>query len=235
MELLLLGVLLLCSLGVIFFTRGVFSRDLTLALKRVAQQEQGLQEKADILEQRLGQLERDYQAKLRRAEAEAERIAQEAKQQAMNIRTVAIEEAKHRARQLLLEAEQGKVQLKSDLSRELNGRLVQRACESLRALLPPDQLAALHAVLMKQVLEALKQVDARSLGAPVERVDVVTAHPMGSAESLHLKQWAAASAGAGVPIQVEEDPALVAGCIVRAGQAVIDGSLANQLTQRNHQ
>ncbi len=232
MELMLLGILLLCSLGVIFFARGIFSRDLTLALKRVTQQEQELQEKADILEQRLGQMERDYQAKLKRAELEAERISREAKNQAMNIRTAAIEEAKHRARQLLLEVEQGKVQLKSDLARELNGQVIQRACESLRALLPPDQLTALHAALMKQVLEALKQVETRSLGVAVERIDVVTAHPLASAESTRLAQWAAASVGADVPVHVEDDPALVAGCVVRVGATVVDGSLANRLAQR---
>ena len=60
MELLGLGALVLgIVVLVIFFTRGVFSRDLTQAMKRVTQREEELQEKADILEQRLGQMERE--------------------------------------------------------------------------------------------------------------------------------------------------------------------------------
>lgn len=233
MELVGLGILLLGVLGiVIFFARGVFSRDLTSALKRVTQQEQALQEKADILEQRLNQMEREYQAKLKRADTEAERLVQEAKNQAMNVRTAAIEEAKHRARQLLLEAEQGKVQLKVDVTRELNGKVVHRACEVLRAFLPPEQLSMLHGMLMKELLDALKRLDTTTFRATVDRVEVMSAQSIDSADSLRLAQWAAAAVGAEVPIRVETDPALVAGCVVRVGPTIVDGSLANRLQRQ---
>ena len=149
MELLGLGILLIVGLGlvliiVIMFTRGIFARDLTRALKRVEQQEQELQEKAEALGARINQMEREYQIKLNRAQDEADRVVQEAKQQALNIRTAAIEEAKHRARQLLLEAEQGKTQWKTEAMKELNGQAIHRACASLRELLPQEAAAALH-------------------------------------------------------------------------------------------
>lgn len=227
MGVLVLGIVVL----VIFFTRGVFSRDLTQAMRRVTQREEELQEKADILEQRLGQMEREYQAKLKRAETEASQFIQEAKQQAMNIRTAAVEEAKHRARQLLLEAEQGKAQLKTELARELGAHAVHHTCETLRALLTPEQLSALHSQLVRELLEALKRVDVRALHLTADKVEVVTAQPLDSAESLRLTQWAAASVGSDVPIKVSTDSNLVAGCIVRAGATVVDNSLANRLTR----
>ncbi len=234
MELVGLAVLLIFALvTVIFLTRGVFSRDLTRALKRVNQQEQELQEKADILEQRLGQMEREYQVKLKRAEAEAERIVQEAKSQAMNIRTAGIEEAKHRARQLLLEAEQGRAQLKMDAARELNAKAVQRACELLRGLLPPEDLVALHSLLTKELLEALTQVDPKPFRTSVERVEVMTAQPLGTEESERLTRWVAASLGSEMPVQIQTDPALVAGCLVRIGPTIVDNTLANRLGQRS--
>lgn len=230
MELLGLGFFLAFALGiVIFLTRGVFARDLTQALKRVSQQELELQEKADVLEQRLGQMERDYQVRLKRAEVEAERILQEAKTHAMNVRTAAIEEAKHRARQLFLEAEQGKTKLRSDVSRELDGQATRAACASLRALLAPEQLAVLHERLIKELLEALRGVDPRARGTVAERVEVVTAHPLASAETLRLTQWAAGSVGADVPIAATVDPELVAGGLVKVGATVVDNSLANRL------
>jgi F0F1-type ATP synthase delta subunit len=231
MELLGLGVLLVFALvTVIFLTRGVFSRDLTRALKRVNQQEQALQEKADVLEQRLSQMERDYQAKLKRGDAEAERLIEEAKQQAVNIRTAAIEEAKHRARQLLLEAGQDRAQLRLELAREMDGKIVQRACESLQRLLPPQELSALHGSLTRELLEALARIDAAPLRQQgVERVEVRTAQPLPAEASQRLSAWAAASLGAGVPVHVETDPALVAGCIVRIGPTIVDNSLASRL------
>jgi F0F1-type ATP synthase delta subunit len=233
MELLGLGFFLAFALGVvIFLTRGLFARDLTAALKRVGQREQELQEKADILEQRLGQMEREYQAKLKRGDAEAERVIHEAKTHAMNIRTAAIEEAKHRARELFLEAEQGKTKLRADVTRELNGQAARAACESLRALLTAEQLDAIHAQLLKELLEALKGMDLRARGVAAERVEVVTAQPLASADTLRLTQWAAGSVGSDVPIASSVDPALVAGGVVKVGPTVVDNSLANRLARR---
>ncbi|MBI4341370.1 MAG: F0F1 ATP synthase subunit delta [Candidatus Omnitrophica bacterium] len=232
MEFLGLGIVLIgVVVAAIFLTRGLFARDLTHALERVRQQERVLQEKADVLEQRLAQMERDYQAKLKRAETEAERILQEAKSQAMNIRTAAIEEAKHRARQLLLEAEQGKAQLKSAVTRELNGTMARQASESLKTLLTAEQLARVHDALIKELLEALKDVDLRSLPQQAERVELAAAQPLGSAEALRFTQWAAASVGSDVPIHTATEPGLIAGAVVRVGQTVVDNSLVNRLSR----
>ena len=234
MELLTLAGVLALALGIvifliIFLTRGVFARDLTQALKRVNQQERELQEKADILEQRLSQLERDYQAKIKRGEAEAARILQEAKTQAMNIHTVAMEEAKHRARQLLLEAEQGKLQLKAELASELNGQAIVRACESLHALLPPSELASLHAALTRELFEVLGSMDVSTIDSEITQVDVMTAQPLTPAESEQLSQWVAAKFGATMRLQVKADPGLVAGCLVALGPTIVDNTLANRL------
>ena len=235
MELIGLGILLVAALGVIlviviFLTRGLFARDLTQALKRVNQQEQALQENADILESRLNQMERDYHAKLKRAEGEAEQMLQNAKTQAVNIRTAAIEEAKHRARQLLLEAEQGKLQLKSDLAKELNGRAVQEACASLRTLLPATALAALHAALVKELLTALEHLDVAALRQHLEQVVVVTGQPIEEADARHLAQWVATALGQGIAVEVKIEPALIAGCVVQLGTTVVDNSLPNRLS-----
>ena len=230
MEFLGLGIVLIgVVVAAIFLTRGLFARDLTQALERVRQQERMLQEKADVLEQRRAQMEREYQVKLKRGDVEADRILQEAKSQAMNIRTAAIEEAKHRARQLLLEAEQGKAHLKSAMTRELNGAVARQACESLKTLLSPEQLAGVHEVLIKELLEALKGVDLRSLQQRAGHVELTVAQPLGSADTLRFAQWAAASVGSDVPIRTTTDQGLIAGALVRVGQTVIDNSLVNRL------
>ena len=237
MEVLGLGILLVVALGgvvsiVILFTRGIFAKDLTQALKRVNQQEQELQEKAELFEQRLNQLEQEYRAKIKRAETEAEEIVQKAKGQAMNIRTVAVEDAKHRARQLLLEAEQGKAQLKRELAKAFNGQAVRQACDSLRTLLPPQGLASLHLSLVAELLPVLSSLEAQSLQAGVERVEVVTAQPLAPDQSKRLAQWVADSLGPHVALQVDTDPSLVAGCLVRIGQTIVDNTLANRLGPR---
>ena len=236
MELFGLGFLLVLAVGmvlgiVIIFTRGIFNRDLAQALRRVTQQEQALQDKADILEQRLHQMEQDYHAKLKRAEAEAQRVTEEAKHQAMNIRTAAIEEAKHRARQLVLEVEQSKTQLKAELTRGIDGQAVQQACHALRTLLTDQAIAALHAQLVKELINMLGRLDAHSLHTELREVKICTARPLSTEQSQQLTQWVHTALNAQMTLHVEQDDTLVAGCIVRAGASVIDNSLATRLKQ----
>ena len=237
MELLGLGLVLLVILGavlvvVILLTRGIFARDLTRALKRVTQQEQELQEKATILEERINQMERDYHAKLKRAEAEAQRVLQEAKNQAMNIRTAAIEEAKHRARQLLLEAEQNKNQFKSEVTKELNGQAIQQACQALRSLLPEETLAALHTRLVDELMSALTQLDTSAVSADVHQIEVRTAQPLTHEQSRRLTQWADTKWTVRLPLQVAQDDTIIAGCAIHLGATIIDNTLINRLRQQ---
>ena len=232
MELLGVLILLVLVLGsVLLVTRGVFARDLTNALKRVTQQEQALQEKADILEQRISQMERDHQMRLKSAEADAERIVQEAKRQAMELRQAATEEGKLRARQLLLEAEQGRSRIKAELANELNSQAIRRACDILRASLPAEALGTLHHALVTELLDTLKRLDLGSSRGALERVAVVTAQALSPSAAEQLRRWASALLG-DAPIEVETDPALVAGCIVRLGATTLDGSLATRLEER---
>ena len=237
MELLGLAVLLIVALGiviliVILVTRGVFARDLTKALKRVTQQEEVLQGKADILEQRLSQMEQEYETKLKRAETEAEQVLREAKNQAMNIRTAAIEEAKHRARQLMLEAEQGKVQLRAEVAKELNGQVIQRAGEALRTLLSAQELQSVHGMLVKELLDTLNRSEAVPRQAAVERVEVTTGQPLAESAAHELTQWVGKAVGEQVPIEITVDPSLVAGCVIRMGATILDNSLLNRLGRR---
>ena len=219
--------------GVILFTRGVFSKDLTNALKRVTDQEQVLQQKADILEQRLGQMERDYHVKLKRAEADAEHLLEDAKQQAANVRASAVEEAKHRVRQLLLEAEHARSQqIKISLLKELNGKTAHRACEVLQDLLPAEQLALLDERLIRELMDTLAHMDVHPVASTVAHVDVTTAQPLPSAVSQQLAQWAVASFGPTVPLHVQVNPALIAGGVVQLGPTTVDNCLLNRLGQR---
>lgn len=218
--------------SIVLWTRGVFNRDLAKALQRVQQQEQALQEKAQMLEQRLTQMERDYQTKLKRADLEAQRLLEDAKTQAMNIRTVAIEEAKHRARQLMLEAEQARGQLKAEVAKELNGNLIQQACESLRGLLSPVDVAALHRRLTTELLDALGQLEATARRAAATSVQLRTAQPLAPGESDRLHRWVASTLGPDIRLQIDTEPSLVAGCVLHLGETVIDSSLPNRLGRR---
>ncbi len=66
-------------------------------------------------------------------------------------------------------------------------------------------------------------------------VDLTTAYPLKPAQEQVLAEALKAKLGREVRIQAHEDPALIGGFRLRAGDMVIDGSVAGQLDQLAHE
>ena len=215
---------------VILTVRGVFARDLTQAIRRVAQQEQDLQAKADVLERRLSQMEHDHALRVKQAEAEGQRVLQEAQQQALNTRSAAIEEARQHARQLLAETEHLRQQMRRGLIQELNGRALDGACHALTSLLRNGELETLHEQLMARLITELDRVEAGATTPGAEmRAQVRVAHALSEQQLEEIRQRLSHRLGAMVACEQETDATLVAGAQVRVGDALIDGSVRHYL------
>jgi F0F1-type ATP synthase membrane subunit b/b' len=229
-----MGVVLafLLLVGIVLFTvRGLFARETTQALSRVRQREEELQAKATVLEQRLAQLEHDHRQKLKHADAEAERIVQEAKQQAMNIRTASVEEAKHRARQLVMEADQTRQHATQTVTHELSDRAVAWTITALRMLLTPEEQQHVHARLLQQLITVCAQVELGAINGHVERVQVRSAQPLDAAQTDALRACLATKFNHPVTLDATTDPTLMAGGVVSLGEMVVDGTVHHYVTR----
>lgn len=226
-----LSVVVALVVGLVILTvRGVFARDLTQAIRRVSQQEQELQTKAEVLERRLGQMEQDHALRLKQAEAEGQRLLQEARQQAANIRSAAIEEAKQHARQLLAETEHLRQQMRRSLIQELHGRAIDGACQALAALLQGGELENLHEQLLARLITELDRIEAGPT-APGTAVPahVRTARALSERQLEEIRQRLARRLGSAVTCHQDVEAALVAGGQVRVGDVLIEGSLRRYL------
>ncbi|MBI2001615.1 MAG: F0F1 ATP synthase subunit delta [candidate division NC10 bacterium] len=68
---------------------------------------------------------------------------------------------------------------------------------------------------------------------PISRVEVTTAQEMEPAQTQQLRHWVVTALGSEMPLQVETDPTLVAGCVMRLGSTVVENSLLRRLSQAN--
>ena len=215
---------------VILTVRGVFARDLTQAIRRVAQQEQELQAKADVLERRLAQMEQDHGVRVKQAELEGQRLLQEARQHVSNTRSAAIEEAKQHARQLVAETEHLREQMRRGLMQELHGRAIDAVCRALAALLPNGELENLHEGLVARLITEL---DRAEIGAPTPGVEVQArvraARALSERQVEEIRQRLSRRLGTAVACEQEADAALVAGVQLQVGDALIDGSVRHYL------
>ncbi|TVQ41368.1 MAG: F0F1 ATP synthase subunit delta [Wenzhouxiangella sp.] len=67
------------------------------------------------------------------------------------------------------------------------------------------------------------------------RVQVTSAHPLGDDEASRLTERLKARFGLEIDLDVDVDPALIGGAVIRAGDQVIDGSVRGRLERLGRQ
>ena len=180
---------------------------------------------------RLANVEKDYQLRLTEADAVAAKVRAEALQNAQAEIDVLRREA-------LVEAERLKNQARIDAAAERNATLAQ-----LRTQVAGLAMAAANRVIGESLDEKRQQAlindffskvppgvitDVKS-GSGAANVSVTSALPLTPDEQARVKQDLAQQLGAVSDIAFDVDPAIMGGLIIRIGDKVIDGSVAGRM------
>jgi len=193
------------------------------------------QEDAEAVAQARAEIDQERSRILEEARAEANQVLAEARTQARETLEQATSEARQEADELVMQA-------REDAEEERN-RVLGQMREQISAL----ALAAAH----KVVGEALDEQRQRALvesffsGVREGRVEVLpegmeqlegpvtvtSALPLKEAEKDTIRDDLAARLGEGVAVRFQVDPQILGGLVVRAGDRVVDGSMAGRLEQ----
>ena len=114
------------------------------------------------------------------------------------------------------------------IDRVLGGRASPVLVNFLKVVARHDRLDCLRAIHC----ETHARIDQLHDRIPVR---LTTAEPLGAAEIGHIAESLRAMLGSEPVFQQETDPALIGGAVLRVGDTVYDGSLANQLQNLRQQ
>lgn len=105
----------------------------------------------------------------------------------------------------------------------LEDRIEPLTLQFLRLLVQKDR-----ETLTKAILDQYQSLRDEQRGVVVARVQV--AQPLADADRETLVEALEAKTGKSIRLQVEEEPELIGGLVIRIGDRVFDGSVRNQLT-----
>lgn len=186
-------------------------------------------ENARLADERLANVEKDYQAKLSEANAEAQKVRAEAlsgaQQEAQRIRTDAQAELDKMRAQARVDAVAERDQMLAESRTQVVG-LVMAATTKLvgESLDPARQKALITDFFSKVPAASLKGVAVS--GAPV---NVTSALPLTADEQAKVKAELTKQLGEIATITFDVDPAILGGLVVRVGDKVIDGSVSSRV------
>jgi F-type H+-transporting ATPase subunit b len=190
--------------------------------------QQGLED-ARLAEERLANVEKDYQAKLEEARAEGQRLvaerAQAAEQQAAAILAKANADASATIAKANEDAELERNRILADLRSQVAALSIAAANKVIGAALDEQRQRA----LIDEFFGGVKagKIVVVDPGNVMGKVQVTSALPLNDSEQSSIKSDLSGRGASEVEFRV--DPKILGGWVIRAGDRVVDGSVAGRL------
>jgi F-type H+-transporting ATPase subunit b len=190
--------------------------------------QQGLED-ARLAEERLANVEKDYQAKLEEARAEGQRLvaerAQAAEQQAAAILAKANADASATIAKANEDAELERNRILADLRSQVAALSIAAANKVIGAALDEQRQRA----LIDEFFGGVKagKIVVVDPGNVMGKVQVTSALPLNDSEQSSIKSDLSGRGASEVEFRV--DPKILGGLVIRAGDRVVDGSVAGRL------
>lgn len=215
----------------ILFLNGLLLKPLLRGLEnRRVRIEESL-ENARKADERLANVERDYQARLNEAAAEAQKLRADTLQGAQaeleRLRKDAQADGERIRAQARIEAHAERNQMLADLRGQVAALAMAAANKIVGDSLDDKrQQALINDFFARVPATLLSGVE----GDGVANVTVTSALPLSTDEQARVKSDLARQIGKAGEVTFEVDPSILGGLVVRVGDKVVDGSVAGKLT-----
>lgn len=220
---------------IMYFLNGMLIRPILRNLEARRKRIEDSLENARMADERLASVDKDYQAKLNEASAEANKLRADtlagAQAEVQRIRTDASAEAEKIKAQARIDAQAERNQLLAE-SRNQIVALVMAATNKLvgESLDAGRQKALINDFFGKVPAASVSGVTVD--GAPVT---VTSALPLTADEQSRVKSDLSKQIGDVKEITFDVDPSILGGLVVRVGDKVIDGSVSSRVTAMRQQ
>jgi F-type H+-transporting ATPase subunit b len=220
---------------IMYFLNGMVIRPILRNLESRRKRIEDSLENARLADERLANVEKDYQAKLNEASAEAQRLRADtlsgAQTEVQRIRTDAQAEAEKIKAQARVDATGERNQMLADARGQIVALVMAATNKLVGESLDANRQKALINDFFSKV-PAASFTGAAVDGAPV---GVTSALPLTPAEQANIKADLSRQLGEIKEISFDVDPSILGGLVVRVGDKVIDGSVSSKVNAMRQQ
>ena len=219
--------------GLVAVLRKVLSRSATDTAAHLEGLSAEYTRRQEELKRRLEESEKQYTEQLSKAKAESERIIAEAKQEAVSSQAKTMEEARAESERVVRQGIETRDALRRDIEREIDARVLERACELIQRALPASLREELHKRSFDDLFRdgLAKQFERLKTEEAANEVTVVSALPLTKEQQSLLRAQLKQRLGRDVTVTEQTDDRLVAGLTMTIGSLVFDGSLASRIQE----
>jgi F0F1-type ATP synthase delta subunit len=228
-QLLLIQIVTFAAL--VFVLRKLLFTEANSEVKRLKVLNEENEKKAEELRQKVAQAQAEYEEKLKKAEEDIRRLKEEAQKEIENRHNEAVQRAKEEAEKIITQARNSKEKMRQEIKLELEGQMVGCACDLVKVSFDERFYKNIHEELMASIIDGLNHIDENKISAQLEHAQVVSPFSLTPEQKQEIKKIISKKASRPMDIKEEADKELIAGAVIKLGNLIIDGSLANRLEE----
>lgn len=221
----------LVFIGLIFVLRHFMQEHVSGAMGHMQKLNDELLKQQAELKEKIAAAEKEYQTKFTKAQQEVSQMQATAKQEV----TKSLEDARARAQlereKLINEAVDTRDKMRQEIMGEMEQRAIQYSFDLIREFFSEELQKAANDILIKEVIEGLKEVDVESFEIKSDTAELVVPEPLSQESRARLQKVLKEKIKRDIQFKEEVKPDIIAGLVLKFGTLVVDGSLANRLKE----
>ena len=217
------------AVAIFIFLRVLFSRDLSVALKRLQELQRQNLEKEIALNKEFELAKQERQVEIEKGREEVKRLKDLARQDAEKSKEQILLKAKQDAEALLVQAARERELLKHQLSTQIEESSVNLALGMIRDIFSQEARQELQRELVNELIEELRKIDKERLKVQTKKAEVISSYLLLDNQKNAIREILKDTLGHHIELEERTDASIISGLIINLGGLVLDGSLQNKL------
>ncbi|MBI5872535.1 MAG: F0F1 ATP synthase subunit delta [Candidatus Omnitrophica bacterium] len=219
--------------GLLFVLHHILTKNISTATTHLDQLNSDYQRREEDIKKRQAEAENHYEEMIAKAKDEADKTKQEADAMVKAQKDKVLEEARVTSEQIIQKAEKTKQMLTNELRQEMEAKITSRIREVIQSVFPKHIQQELHELWLADLLDSsLSHLSQQNIPQDTAEVKVVSAFALTASQRQALLKKFKEQLGRDFSFKEEVDPALVGGVLLTMGSLVLDGTIANKITQK---
>lgn len=202
------------------------------AVNRLNRETEVVRSKQAELNEKIKQANEELARRRSEADALVVKMTDEAEQKAKEEREKIVNKARQEAEEIINKAQKTKGEIRRVLEQEINIKAIDFSAVVLNEILSKKGGTVLDESMIAEFLADLKQVDMTMIDEKLSSMDIVTAAPLSERYRNLLSEILREKLGRDIQVNVNVDPAILGGMVLKFGTLSLDGSLLARLHKK---
>jgi F0F1-type ATP synthase delta subunit len=218
--------------AVIFFLRKIMMGSTESAVSRLNESYVQMNQKKEELAQKIQQAQQDYESRKKEAERVADKIKNDADQEARDKKDALLKKAHEEAERIIVDTVSAKEKIREDILKEERIKLIEYCRDLVSGVYDEVVGEKIDRILISEFLDEVSEMSADNLPAGTEDIEIISRNKLDESDVKRISEIVKSKISGNVKIKQTVSGDLLGGLVIKFGNLVLDGSIAGKLKDK---